>query len=115
MTKLAPSTVGVLAAMVVEQGSVTLAVRATPKASKTALGTVMVMPDGRSALSVRVAAPPVDGAANAALIAFFSKRLGVRRSDVTIASGEASRLKLLRISGDGERIAGRIQAMIGDG
>jgi hypothetical protein len=107
--------VGVLAAAVVEGGSVTLAVRVTPKSSKTALGEVVTMPDGRSVLAVRVAAPPVDGAANAALIAFFSKRLGVRRSDVTIASGEGSRLKTLRIDGDGEAIAARLRALIGGG
>jgi uncharacterized protein (TIGR00251 family) len=103
----------VLAAAMVEQGSVTLAVRVTPKSSKTALGEVLVMPDGRSVLSVRIAAPPVDGAANAALIAFFSKRLGVRRSVVAIASGEGSRLKILRICGDGPDIAERIRTMIG--
>jgi uncharacterized protein (TIGR00251 family) len=110
----AAPTAGVLAAVVVGQGSVSLAVRVTPKSSKTALGEVMVMPDGRSALSVRLAAPPVDGAANAALIALFSKGLGVRKSDVTISSGETSRLKILRISGDGERIVKRIRTMIGE-
>ena len=115
MTGSAAATVGVLAAAVVEGGSVTLAVRVTPKSSKTALGEVVTMPDGRSVLAVRVAAPPVDGAANAALIAFFSKRLGVRRSDVTIASGEGSRLKTLRIDGDGEAIAARLRALIGGG
>src|SRR5947209_5502227 len=101
--------------MIVEQGWVTLAVRGTPKSSKAALGEVMAMPDGRSLLSVRIAAPPVDGAANAALIEFFSKSLGIRKSDVAIASGEASRLKLLRISGDGQAIAARLRALVGEG
>jgi uncharacterized protein (TIGR00251 family) len=110
----AASTSGAPAAAVVEQGSVTLAVRVTPKSSKTALAGIMSMPDGRNVLSVRVAAPPVDGAANAALIAFFSKSLGVRKSDVTIASGEGSRLKILRISGDGQQIAERIRTMVGE-
>ena len=55
------------------------------------------MPDGRFALSVRVAAPPVDGAANAALIAFLAKSLGVARTDIAIASGETSRLKRVTI------------------
>ena len=105
---------GALAAAVVEPGSVTLAVRVTPKSSKTALGAVTTLPDGRKVLSVRIAAPPVDGAANAALIAYFSKGLGVRKSDVSIASGEGSRLKMLRIDGDGEAIAGRLRALIGD-
>lgn len=114
MTGAAAPGVHVLAAAVVEQGSLTLAVRVTPKASRTVLGEVMTLPDGRSVLAVRVAAPPVDGAANAALIAFFSKGLGVRKSDVTIVSGEGARLKLLRISGNGEQIAERLRAMTGE-
>jgi len=104
----------VLAAAVIERGALKLAVRVTPKASRTTLGEVMTLPDGRSVVAVRVAAPPVDGAANAALIAFFSKGLGVRKSDVTIVSGEGARLKILRISGNGEQIAERLQAMTGD-
>jgi uncharacterized protein (TIGR00251 family) len=101
------------AAVVVAPGSVTLAVRVTPKASRTALGAMMTMPDGRSVLSVRIAAPPVDGAANAALIAVLAKCLSVRRSDVTIAAGESARLKLVRIAGDGPQIADRLRTLIG--
>jgi uncharacterized protein (TIGR00251 family) len=114
VTGSAASISGALAAAVVEQGSVMLAVRVTPKSSKTALAGTVSMPDGRSVLAVRVAAPPVDGAANAALIAFLSKNLGVRKADVTIASGEAARLKIIRISGDGQQIAERIRAMVGE-
>ncbi len=115
MTGPTAATASVLAAAVVEQRSVTLAVRVTPKSSKTRLGDVMKMPDGRSVLAVRVAAPPVDGAANAALIAFFSKSLGVRRSEVTIVSGEGSRLKIVRVNGAGPRLAERLQAMVAGG
>jgi uncharacterized protein (TIGR00251 family) len=61
---------------------------------------VIEMPDGRYALSVRVAAPPVDGAANAALIGFLAKSLGVARTDIAIASGETSRLKRVAIRAD---------------
>ena len=48
---------------------------------------------------MRVAAPPVEGAANAALIAFLAKTLGVPRSSVTLASGAGARLKLIDIAG----------------
>ena len=87
---------------------VTLAVRLTPKAARDAFGEVLELPDGRSALAVRIAAPPVEGAANAALIAFLAKSLGVRKADVTIRSGEASRLKIIRVRGDGPAIAARL-------
>lgn len=50
-------------------------------------------------LRLRLKAPPVDGAANAACIAFLAKALGVRRSQVHIQAGEKSRDKLIHISG----------------
>lgn len=87
---------------------VTLAVRLTPKAARDAFGEVLDLPDGRSALAVRIAAPPVEGAANAALIAFLAKSLGVRKADVTIRSGESSRLKIIRVRGDGPALAARL-------
>jgi uncharacterized protein (TIGR00251 family) len=91
---------------------ITLAVRITPKASRDAFGSVIAMPDGRHAVSVKVAAPPVDGAANAALVAFLAKSLSVARSCVTIASGETSRLKILKIRGDGVTVEGRLLALV---
>ena len=51
------------------------------------------------ALKIRLAAPPVDGKANACLIAFLADRLGVARSAISLLSGEASRAKRVRISG----------------
>lgn len=90
---------------------VTLAVRLTPKAARDAFGEVLALPDGRAALAVRIAAPPVEGAANAALIAFLAKSLGIRKADVTIRSGEASRLKIIRVRGDGPALAARLIAL----
>jgi hypothetical protein len=55
--------------------------------------------DGKPWLAVRLAAPPVDGAANMALVAFLSELAGIPRSAVTIASGEASRRKIVRLVG----------------
>jgi uncharacterized protein (TIGR00251 family) len=51
------------------------------------------------AVLIRLAAPPVEGAANDALVAFLSETLHVPRRDITIVSGEKSRDKRVRISG----------------
>jgi uncharacterized protein (TIGR00251 family) len=53
----------------------------------------------RGALKVALTAPPVEGAANAALIAYLAEVLGVPRSRITLISGAASRAKLLHIAG----------------
>jgi uncharacterized protein len=50
-------------------------------------------------LRVRIAAPPVEGAANDAIVALLSKRLKVRRSDVQIVSGASGRRKRVLIRG----------------
>lgn len=51
------------------------------------------------ALKIRLAAPPVDGKANAELIRFLAERLGLPRSAVELVSGECSRAKRLRVAG----------------
>ncbi len=51
------------------------------------------------AILVRLAAPPVDGAANDALIAFLAETLGLPRRHVTIVSGEKSRHKRVEVAG----------------
>jgi uncharacterized protein len=53
------------------------------------------------AVKVRLAAPPVDGAANEELIRFVAERLGVPRSAVRIAAGSASRRKVIAVDGMG--------------
>ncbi len=50
------------------------------------------------ALKIRLAAPPVDGKANEALIAFVAKALGVPKSRVELVAGHASRAKRLRVA-----------------
>jgi len=50
-------------------------------------------------LKVQLAAPPVDGEANAALVDFLAEALGVRRADVRIERGLSGRRKTLRILG----------------
>jgi uncharacterized protein len=60
------------------------------------------------ALKVRVAAPPVDGAANKALLRLLADELGVPKGAVTLASGESSRTKVVDVAGIGpEALAAR--------
>lgn len=77
-----------------EGGSLVFAVRVVPRASKTA-----VAGEYDGALKVRVAAPPVEGAANAELTRFLAKRLGVSAGSVEIVGGHTSKTKVLRASG----------------
>ncbi len=79
-----------------EVGAVTFRVRVAPRASRDALQGVH---DG--ALKVALTAPPVEGAANAALVKLLAKRLGVAKRDVEILRGDAARDKLLRVRGVG--------------
>lgn len=51
------------------------------------------------AIKIRVAAPPVDGAANAELVRFLAERLGVARGTVTITGGETGRAKRVAVDG----------------
>ncbi len=81
---------------------VRLRVQVQPRASRTELAG-----QHGDALKVRVAAPPVDGAANEALVRFLAERLGVARAAVTVAAGGGSRSKVLRIEGLGMTEAAR--------
>jgi uncharacterized protein (TIGR00251 family) len=51
------------------------------------------------ALKIRLAAPPVDGKANAALLEFLAKKVGIARTALELVSGQASRAKRVRIHG----------------
>jgi uncharacterized protein (TIGR00251 family) len=51
------------------------------------------------AVKVRLAAPPVDGAANAELVRFLAERLGVARAAVRIVAGAGARRKLVEVDG----------------
>jgi uncharacterized protein (TIGR00251 family) len=75
-------------------GSVAFSVKVHPHARKNAITSEL---DG--ALKVSLTAPPIDGKANEACIKFFAKLLKVPRSSVTIASGQSSRRKVIRVSG----------------
>ena len=75
-------------------GGVILSVRVIPRAGRSGLAGTR---DG--ALLVRLTAPPVEGAANAALVEVLAKALRVPKRQVTIVAGERNRLKRVRVEG----------------
>ncbi|HSM92232.1 MAG TPA: DUF167 domain-containing protein [Anaeromyxobacteraceae bacterium] len=77
-----------------DAGGVLLEILVQPRASRTR---VVGEHDGR--LKIQLAAPPVDGEANAALVEFLAGTLRVRRADVTIARGDTGRRKTVRVAG----------------
>ena len=75
-------------------GGVTFPVRVTPRAHKNEIAGVQ-----GEALKIKLAAPPVEGAANTALCEFLAEQLGVRKSAVTLVAGQTSRNKVVRVQG----------------
>ena len=63
------------------------------------------------ALKIRLAAPPVDGKANAALLAFVADRLGLSKSAVSLKSGQTSRRKVVEVA---EPPADAVQRLLPD-
>jgi len=74
----------------------TFKVRVQPGASKNEI--VGVQED---ALRVRISAPPVEGKANKALVQFLAEQLAVKRSQVEILNGHATRRKTIHVIGEG--------------
>lgn len=89
------------------EGALTFRVRVVPRASKS-----NVCGEHDGALKVRVAAPPVEGAANEELARLLAKEFGVPSRDVEITSGHASKTKAVRVRGANaeqlRRLAGRM-------
>lgn len=78
----------------VGEGWIEISVRVQPRASSEDIAGIV-----DRALKVRIAAPPVEGRANRALQALLARRLRIPKRDVEIISGEASRLKRVRLHG----------------
>lgn len=72
-----------------------IAVRVTPRASRDAF-----VAGTEEHFAARLAAPPVEGAANAALVPLVASAFGVAKRAVTLIAGDSARLKRLRIEGD---------------
>lgn len=72
-----------------------ISLRVSPGAKRTAVEGVY----GEDSLKLKVAAPPVDGKANAEVEAFLAKLLGVRKSDVEVIRGMSNRNKTVLVRG----------------
>lgn len=81
-----------------------LRLHVVPRASRTCLAGIH---DGR--LKLQVAAPPVDGEANQAIVRWLAKALAVRREAVTLTSGASGRRKTVEVRGlSAEQVAARL-------
>jgi uncharacterized protein len=85
--------------------SETIEVKVTPRASRNAIAGMR-----NGVLQVRVTAPPVDDAANRAVVKLLAKAAGVPRSRVTIVRGERGRRKLVAIEGADRKALERLTA-----
>ena len=81
-----------------------LKLRVSPGAKKS--GFTGVLPDGRTKVSI--AAPPVDGRANEALIAFLARALDLPKRSLRLAHGAGGRDKVVEVDLDPEELAGRL-------
>ena len=72
---------------------ITFDIRVVPRASRSE-----IVGTHDNALKIRIAAPPVNGAVNAALIKFLAKQFGVSKSDIEIVGGETSKNKRIKIA-----------------
>jgi len=79
---------------VAADGRITLTLHIQPGAKKTEFAGLH-----GDALKIRLAAPPVDGKANEALVKFVAETLGLAKSAVELKSGQSSRRKVLEVRG----------------
>jgi len=77
-----------------------IAVRVTPRASRDAFAA-----GTDEHFTARLAAPPVEGAANAALVPLVARAFGVPKRAVTLIAGDTARRKRLAIAGDADALA----------
>ncbi len=88
------------------EGAVRFEVHARPRAKQSRVSAVR-----EGAVVVQLAAPPVDGAANAELVETLAAALGVARRQVSLVRGNASRTKLVEVRGLSlEQVAARLAA-----
>jgi uncharacterized protein (TIGR00251 family) len=81
-----------------------VAIRLQPRSSRD-----QVLGEREGAIAIKLQAPPVDGEANAALLRFVARRLGVPPRDVTLVRGTTSRHKWIAVQG---RSAAQVRAVL---
>lgn len=93
---------------IIENGSVRFAVRLTPNAALDTVDDIIEDAEGKILLKARVRAVPEKGKANKALIKLLAKQWRLPASSFELLSGETSRIKIIRISGDTAQIINAI-------
>ncbi len=91
-----------------------LAVKVTPRAGRTVPAGLESDAEGRVWLHVRLAAPPVEGAANTALLRYLAETFDVAPSACRLVAGATGRRKRIRITGDPSRLRARLDALLAD-
>jgi uncharacterized protein (TIGR00251 family) len=87
------------------EGAVRFTVHAQPRASRTE-----IVGEHGEAVKIRLAAPPVEGAANAELVSFLAKKLGVPTASIRVVRGERGREKLVDVKGiDPDELRARLR------
>ncbi|POR51995.1 DUF167 family protein [Bosea psychrotolerans] len=97
------------------QGGLVLSVRLTPRGGRDGLDGIETLADGREVVKIRVRAAPTEGQANAALIAFLAKLMGLPRSRVTLVAGASARLKTVLLEGDVTTLLARLETCLATG
>ena len=93
-------------AWTVRDDGIVLAVRVTPRSGRDAL-----LAGTEDHFAARLAAAPVDGKANAALLALVADRFGVPKRAVVLIGGDTARLKRLHVAGDAAVLANTAAAL----
>jgi uncharacterized protein len=91
-------------------GPVRLRVRLTPRGGRDRIEGWFEA-EGERLLRARVAAPPVDGAANGALLSLLAKALRLPKSSLALVAGETSRTKTVEIAVDPAELSARLEAL----
>ena len=76
-----------------KDGSISFPVRVIPRASRSE-----IVGEHDGAMKIKIAAPPVDGAANAELIKLLASKFNVSKGDIEIIGGETSKNKRIKIT-----------------
>ncbi|MBB4291820.1 hypothetical protein GGE16_003890 [Rhizobium leguminosarum] len=90
-----------------------LVVRLTPNGGRDAIDGIEVDGEGKSHLKARVISVPEKGKANKALILLVAQSLSIPKSSISLVAGDTARKKILRIDGDPEDLAKKLEALFG--
>ncbi|OWV90074.1 hypothetical protein ATY75_15850 [Rhizobium sp. N122] len=90
-----------------------LAVRLTPNGGRDAIDGIEADGEGETHLKARVTAVPEKGKANKALILLVAQSLRIPKSSISLVAGDTARKKILRIEGDPEDLAKKLETLLG--